>query len=184
MEQHLELELKPRYICGYKGSGKDTFCKWINGEKEYEYEIYTRLSNELTETILSTQGTRAAFADLIKKSIAESHGIDVQELEANKETYRQELIDLGQAMKEVDPLFWVKRTPILPDSIVTDFRFLVEVPEDGYTIRVFREDVPRPSIPSEVDLDEYQTDLVACPPGQFESLIKSFPQYTLYNRYM
>lgn len=182
-----KVENVPRYICGYRGSGKDAFFKFINlsfatadasvtGSIEYKYEIYSRLSPELTRSIVTRPGIRKAFADRVKELIAEKHGISLSELESNKPKYRQELIDLGQGMKDVDPLFWVNQVDITNDTIITDFRFKIEY-GFGHTIRVFRSCVEKPTDPSEIDLDDFETDIIVFPPGEYEAMIKVFPQY-------
>lgn len=168
-----------RYICGYRGTGKDTLCDQINNGYRFDYEVYTRLSQDQTRDILTRSGTRVAFADALKRMIAEKHGISVNELNSNKEAYRQELIDLGQSMKAVDQTFWVKQSNLLSveNPIVTDFRFPYENIYNAVTIRVFRKEVKVHEVVSEIDLDEYETDIVIVPPGQYEAMIDRFPQY-------
>jgi hypothetical protein len=175
-----------RYICGYRGTGKDTLCQEINNGFVNMYEIYTRLPKSETEQILTTPGTRVAFADQVKKLIAEKYGITIEHLNQNKEFYRSEIIDLAQSMKAIDPLFWVKMSNLeeTVNPIITDFRFPNEVHiYHPIMIRVFRSEVPIHEVVSEIDLDEFETDLVLIPPGQHQALLNRFPQYANHTLY-
>jgi len=111
-------------------------------------------------------------------------------------TIRAHYIDFGQAERRKDPLVW--SAPVakaIADfgkytiDITTDWRFdneLVTRTHRTVTVRLFRADVPiaKPvadrRFDSEHNLDDYLTDYLLVPPGEFEAALKKFPQYSGY----
>ncbi|HEU0196993.1 MAG TPA: hypothetical protein VFQ88_07215 [Nevskiaceae bacterium] len=90
-------------LCGFKRAGKDTVASGL----------------------VQVHGfTRVAFADALRREVAEIDGIPVAEdamkdvPAANGRTYRDALIDRGQARRAEDPDYWVKQL----QAIVLDMR--------------------------------------------------------------
>jgi hypothetical protein len=86
-------------IVGFKRSGKDTFAQALRD-------------------VFDGSSARIAFADQLRKAAAVTYGVDAGIFtdDARKDsmcpewniTYRQMLINLGEAMRGVDPAQWVK----------------------------------------------------------------------------
>lgn len=88
---------------GKQYSGKDTVAK-ILLEKMPEYK-------------------RCAMGDIIKLIYGSQKNLTFEEIEKNKPLYRQDLIDLGNWGRSIDPDYWLKK--IISQSgkiIVTDVR--------------------------------------------------------------
>lgn len=66
---------------------------------------------------------RFAMGDVIKLEYGKQKGLTYEEIEKNKPIYRQDLIDLGNWGRSVDPDYWLKKI-ISQDGkiIVTDVR--------------------------------------------------------------
>lgn len=66
---------------------------------------------------------RCAMGDIIKLTYGEKKGLTYEEIEKNKPIYRQDLIDLGNWGRSVDPDYWLKKI-IEQDGniVVTDVR--------------------------------------------------------------
>ncbi len=107
-------------ISGKARSGKDRFCK------------------ELLK-VLGDGWHREALADRVKLEwagenhptvYAEKGSIETLEWANNQKNdpgVREQWIKKGMARREVDPGYWLKKLPCLPNAIVTDCRFLNEV---------------------------------------------------------
>jgi phosphomevalonate kinase len=102
-------------ISGKAKSGKDLLCKMLLER-------------------LGPEWRREAFADALKvewykQVVGEtctSAKIIIEHVNREKEEWgvvRQQLIDLGQARRAEDPLYWVKRVNLQPGCIITDVRF-------------------------------------------------------------
>jgi phosphomevalonate kinase len=52
---------------------------------------------------------RVSFADPLKEEVAKLNNISLNELITYKEKYRQQLIEVGQAKRAVDPDYWTKK---------------------------------------------------------------------------
>ena len=66
---------------------------------------------------------RCAMGDIIKLEYGREKGLTYEEIEKNKPIYRQDLIDLGNWGRSIDPDYWLKK--IISQSgkiIVTDVR--------------------------------------------------------------
>lgn len=66
---------------------------------------------------------RFAMGDVIKLTYGEQKGLTYEEIEKNKPIYRQDLIDLGNWGRSIDPDYWLKK--IISQNgniIVTDVR--------------------------------------------------------------
>ena len=88
---------------GKQYSGKDTAAKII-------------LEN-------MTDYRRCAMGDIIKLTYGKEKGLTYEEIEKNKSIYRQDLINLGNWGRSIDPDYWLKKI-IEQDGniIVTDVR--------------------------------------------------------------
>lgn len=66
---------------------------------------------------------RFAMGDVIKLEYGKQKGLTYEEIEKNKPVYRQDLIDLGNWGRSVDPDYWLKKIISQPGKIiVTDVR--------------------------------------------------------------
>lgn len=74
-------------LAGFKRSGKDTIGKVI----KYKDHSFKRL----------------AFADEVKKEFSKIEGIKIEEVEKNKDYYRDKIIELGEEKREIDPRYWI-----------------------------------------------------------------------------
>lgn len=90
----------------------------------------TKAGKDEAARILKKMGynfERLAFADKLKAAVAHAKGITVEEMEANKETHRPDLILAGKVGRYVDPLIWIKTVDWSKakqtDVVVTDVRF-------------------------------------------------------------
>jgi hypothetical protein len=117
-------------------------------------------------------------------------------------TIRQYYINHGQRCRQKDPLVWAKIVAAqieadrmidypgpCPIDITTDWRFDNELDIRKFipsTVRLFREEVKVAEkladrrIDSEHNLDDYLTDYLLVPAGQFAAALAVFPQYTDY----
>lgn len=155
-----------RLIVGVSGkmrSGKDTFAAYFLAKLP--------------------EFTRVGFADALKQEVADRHGITVDDINADKDTYRKELIDHGMMRREEDPDYWVKRALETPGHlIITDLRFRNEyqaLAANGQTlfIRIERPIQQREQhglvihdTPSETELDgpDVVWDYLLCNEGSME----------------
>lgn len=76
------------FLLGKMGAGKDFVGKALIEKLGYE---------------------RLSFAYALKKTVADKYGITLEELDANKADYREELQSLGNSMRQSDLDYWVKR---------------------------------------------------------------------------
>ena len=53
---------------------------------------------------------RIAFGDVLKQDITKIKNITLEELEQNKENYRDLLISHGENKRKEDPLYWVNQS--------------------------------------------------------------------------
>ncbi len=99
------------------GSGKDTV-----------FDIIDELMDSKTVV-------RVAFGDAVKEEVAEQHGVSVEEVEENKEAFRNALQQWGtEHRRKKDPRYWIKQVEtevkMLRDNadlvVITDVRFLNE----------------------------------------------------------
>lgn len=66
---------------------------------------------------------RFAMGDVIKLEYGKQKSLSYEEIEKNKPIYRQDLIDLGNWGRSVDPDYWLKKIISQPGKIiVTDVR--------------------------------------------------------------
>ena len=88
---------------GKQYSGKDTAAKiMLNKMQDYK---------------------RCAMGDIIKLTYGAEKGLSFEEIEKNKPTYRQDLINLGNWGRAQDPDYWLKKILEQPGNIiVTDVR--------------------------------------------------------------
>lgn len=99
------------------GSGKDTVFAIIE------------------ELMDSKTVVRVAFGDAVKEEVAEQHSVSVEEIEENKESFRNVLQQWGtEHRRKKDPRYWIKQieteVKMLRDNadvvVITDVRFLNE----------------------------------------------------------
>lgn len=70
---------------------------------------------------------RCAMGDIIKLVYGSQKGLSYEEIERNKPIYRQDLIDLGNWGRSIDPDYWLKKIISQEGNIiVTDVRVLHE----------------------------------------------------------
>jgi len=120
-------------LTGRKRSGKDTFAQYL-----VRYAGFARV----------------AFADELKREVAEMIGIAVEELEQHKERYRGMLQDYGTRKRYEDPTHWIAKAAAhidwLEDTygvwrvVVADVRFPNEASwvraRGGGVVRLIRAD--------------------------------------------
>ncbi len=120
-------------VTGFKRSGKDTFAKVLVDKIGYK---------------------RLAFADALKKEVAEFLGIPVEELEMDKEKWRGVLQYHGCAVRWKDEDHWVDclseyrdrlRVQCPTKFVVSDVRFRNEAnwirSEGGVVVRIVRDGI-------------------------------------------
>lgn len=187
-------------LTAYKGTGKDTFCRTLQGlESSYTYNIYGQ--NKL-QTELFANAVRIAFADSLKDAVHSKYEFiaddsnkdqafvfdpETKEIVAPRVLYIRE----AKRCRDLDPDYFCKKA--LDDAqldkpiIITDFRnpneltYVQGLNPNVITIRIFRKsvEIPNKSITSEHYLDHILTDLVVTDnQTTMEDVIKVFPQYS------
>lgn len=186
-------------LTAYKGTGKDTFCKTLQGqESRYTYNIF---GQHPLQTELFTNATRIAFADSLKEDVHRKYGFvaddsnkdqvfvfdpETGELVAPRTLYIRE----AKRCRDLDPDYFTKRAldgaRVDKSIIITDFRnpneleYVKKLNPNIITARIFRKsvEIPNKSITSEHYLDDILTDLVITDEQTtMEDVIKIFPQY-------
>lgn len=105
---------------------------------------FSKAGKDEAAKALYPQFTRVAFADALKRELAISLGVSLEELEQRKEEFRGDMVELGRSRRAEDPDYWIKATQPLPtgDVVVTDVRYLNEArwikEQGGYIIYVVR----------------------------------------------
>jgi hypothetical protein len=178
------------FICGYRGSGKDTLCyKLIHGEG-YDWLVY----GENDTFDIKDNYIRFGFADILKKQVEEEYNIphDIQDKESkqfNSLSARDVWINFVKNKLEGDINYFCKYLPNDNNYIVTDWRYLHELEyslpkfKNINTIRVFRNcvEIPDNNIESEHNLDSCKTNfLLVDKEESFIDAIRLFPQYNQY----
>ncbi len=84
---------------------------------------------------------RIGIADAIKAEYSKKTGLSIEEIEKNKSMYRQDLIDLGNYGRSIDPDYWLNSIISNPDNIiVTDIRVKHELDlfkkNGAFTVRI------------------------------------------------
>ena len=74
---------------GFSKSGKDEVGKYLVEQEGFK---------------------RKAFGDLLKKDLAKQNGISIDNIENNKELFRDQLIEYGEGKRKNNPLYWVNKT--------------------------------------------------------------------------
>ena len=187
-------------LCGYRGSGKDHFCRTYQEGKLQTWLIYGA-----TPIVRQDNVQRLSHADRMKELCHEEYGL-YQVTEADKErplppgcyppgvvTLRDLYIWYSNKHKENDINHWCKQVFIdhTQHYILTDFRFQHEwdfVQQQYYdmdlsTLRVYRSCVVEPplSVDTEHDLDEVKTlYLAVTSEAEFKLAVERFPQYRDY----
>ncbi|MEM3858014.1 MAG: hypothetical protein QW478_01265 [Candidatus Micrarchaeaceae archaeon] len=183
-------------ICGYKGSGKDTFFKSLNKENDYKWIIYSKGE----DLIIKNKIQRLAFADDLKilvidylKNMYPEFVFTLDYCEQNKDkvlfngsSFRDYCILIGKNKVKEDKYYWVNRvknkiTNENIDYFITDFRFPHEYFSNSKTIRVYRSMIKKPEDKSELYLDNFLTDYLVIPENDdIISCLNLFPQYRNY----
>lgn len=188
-------------LCGYKGSGKDTFYQDLcAGTLHTRWNIYGKNSPFMS----TTKYTRVAFADRLKTYTIDKYGLDETVckddiVDDTGATFRDLLIREGKLTRRTSPDKWTETalseyTPRADIPLcITDWRFNHEydyvvsrwMPNhrpDAHVItaRIVRTDVPVPSEgdTSERELDAYTTEyLVVAKQDNLQDVLPIFPQY-------
>ena len=182
-------------LCGFRGTGKDTFYNNLIEGKLNNYVFYSQQDKKLT---LKSNYTRVAFADNVKKEVNILYNtkyninssINKDSIIYENVTYRDLLIKHALFRKEKDINYWVKHAcnwKKCQNIMITDFRFPHEhdyIISHGYkplTIRLFRSEVIIPTHESERALDDFTTDFLVLPrqnhSHEYNKVISIFPQY-------
>ncbi len=134
-------------VCGFKGTGKDTF--YGNYSKNY-YSVYSINSRCL---LLEPSYVRVGFADNVKKEVNDIYDLsnpNKDDIIFENTTYRDLLITHAKNKKKEDINYWVKKSydwKKRNNVMITDFRFLheyeylVKLGHEPVTIRLFRSEV-------------------------------------------
>lgn len=168
-------------LCGYRRMGKDTFCERM---KENNLSGYSFVSDKLFPTN-DLPVRRIAFADSLKREVANMLGVTMDELEQRKDipldkpyefkmvkpdeviTYRHALIDWAMHIRETEPSHWTdvavhESYSFEHLNIVTDHRFPNEYhvltnlfPEKVFRLKIHRDNV---EIPPLSDVSEHSLD--------------------------
>lgn len=168
-------------LCGYRRMGKDTFCERM---KHGDISGYTFTSDKPFPTN-DLPVRRIAFADSLKREVANMLSVTMDELEQRKDdpldklyefkmgkpeaniTYRHVLIDWAMYIREMEPSHWTNVAVHESYSyehlnIVTDHRFPNEyhVLLDLFPDKVFRAKIHRDGvdIPPLSDISEHSLD--------------------------
>jgi|SRR5579875_96475 len=185
-------------ICGYRGSGKDTFFKSLNNENNYKWSVYSKGE----DLIINNKIQRLAFADDLKvlvvnhlKNLYPNFDITLEFCEQNKDkplfngsSFRDYCINMGKSKVKENKYFWVDRVKnkIIDNNIdyfITDFRFPHELISNCKTIRIHRSTIKKPEDKSELYLDNFLTDYLVIPEDDDINLcLNIFPQYKEYKK--
>lgn len=84
---------------------------------------------------------RIGIADAIKSEYSKKTGLGIEEIEKNKSLYRQDLINLGNWGRSIDPDYWLNSIISHPGNVVvTDVRVKHELDlfksKGAFTVRV------------------------------------------------
>lgn len=122
-------------MAGYAWAGKDFCGDLLVDILNEEYGAYTAKAY--------------SYADALKNMAAERLGITRAELDANKEEYRQLLIDIGQEKRNIDKDYWIDAVNFGPEPIhvIRDCRFKNEAARGDVVLWVF----PRAGYPVKED---------------------------------
>lgn len=119
-----------------KRQGKDTVCKFINEHSGIKIVSFAGKVYEICG---------ALNPYFINKYYYDRNPEEKEIPMADGQTPREFLIKVGQAMKTIDPLIWVKNIPTDGDIIISDLRFKDEAEYiksiGGYCVKVERMDV-------------------------------------------
>lgn len=142
---------------------------------------------------ISANFTRLAFADALKKQIADQYHMDVRDLysDSTKEKYRQLMQDFGTQARSINPCVFVE--PIFKyidaeperNYIIEDVRYVEELKEllkrQGILIKVFADPkvrADRGAVESkELDNHSSETEVAAIE----AETVRSFGGFALYN---
>ncbi len=156
-------------LCGYMGSGKDTFyCDVRDGTWASRWTF----SSLVPPPWLSLDWTRMAFADELKRTTLAKYGLpwDIAKTDPlpwdGTRTYRDLLIEEAEAAAPDHFGRVLVEARTAAHVMITDWRRPVELatlrsafPEEPIvTVRVRRPEVPVPTHPSEHHLDDVTTD--------------------------
>ncbi len=148
-------------LVGKKKSGKDTFCKILQGFS--------------AARIISLPVLRLAFADQVKDELCLELGVSREHLEKYKEKFRPLIKDKGMEGRKKDPKYWINIVDKLIEEyenskkicvcVITDVRFVNEAEYvkslGGKTVRIRREDIKEDTEDthiSETELEQIQCD--------------------------
>lgn len=179
-------------VCGFRGTGKDTFFDKLKGKNDFKFYIYKKFNLERftkTEQVLS----RIGIADNLKKIVNKKYNI---EFDCNKDklitkdkTVRDLYIEYAERCLKIDKYYWVKLIKFDKHCCVTDFRYMNEfeylsLKFEFKTLRVYRSDVEEPcgDVKSEHDLDLFVTDYLVV--GSEDEFVKCCLRFRQYNNFV
>lgn len=144
-------------LVGKKQSGKDT--------------LFTELDHAARHRLLKAVPLRFAFADALKKELAEILGTDILHITVNKGILREALQNHGLERRKEDENYWLKKLDVSNINlnypsfvVVTDVRFKNEAEKikelGGKLIRIRRKatDDSGDNHPSETELESIVCD--------------------------
>lgn len=182
-------------ITAWRTTGKDTLYKQLINISDIPWNW------NLPKALFDTNIKRYAFADELKKYVANKLGIDsnmnfdeIKNKIYEGKTFRDHLIDDSKEIKKLDENYWCKKLfkKVEEDNFqgsifITDWRFYHEYDYikslnkyEIITLRLYRSSVPIPSLEleSEHNLDDYKTDyLLIDEESTLEDCLSKFPQY-------
>ena len=197
-------------VCGYRRTGKDTLYEIITNNENplFHWQIYEHPLLREERFYGWNKYKRIAFANALKQEASEKYGIPLIIPDSEKDlkqfrhyksgelvSARDIYIEWGAERRAQNQDYWCEQAlthvPNDPNvnCIITDWRFRNEAQyaiktfESVVTIRVWRSDVPEPSIDieSEHNLDKYRTDyLLVLDDDEFKKAVIRFPQYANY----
>ncbi len=197
-------------ICGFRRSGKDHFGSLLCTPRTSNFSTpYWKLYGKYNSfKLIGLNPVRKAFADKLKEEVSENYNIpltipeqlkDAKIFEREGEYFssRDLYIEWSNYRRSQDPDYWIKKCiedPLLNSGnngstlIITDWRYYNEVNylslmRPCVTIRVYRSNVPEPSLLShdEHQLDRTSTDFLAVTSEEeFILATRRFAQYEKY----
>src|SRR3990167_2332529 len=118
-------------ISGKARAGKSTLAMMLTGKLGAPWHVESFSDAVLEE--FAKEKWQVEYAE---------HGLDplLERINANKENFRPELIELGQRRRAAEPDYWIHRLPCNPNAIIPNCRFRNEYnhfkKNDFYMVRV------------------------------------------------
>jgi septin family protein len=186
-------------LCGYRGTGKDTFVNDLLYRKE-NWCVYTKNMDNIDEVYKPR--SRLGLADSVKKEVAKLCGlpISVSQIDNLKDVMmisgrklREYLIEQTGRKALENKFYWeeeaMKEVEEDDDYVISDFRYkrtLEYFKDKCLTARLFRMEVKIPIEKEKTEhiLDDLETDFLLLPVDnheeQFKKCCDTFKQYSEY----